>query len=233
VANILNSATTSNNFITSMVNEAVLKGYSGYNLDWEMNGIHGFVDGSYAGKFVAFVNAFKAALSPHGLSLSVDVVANDIAGSWCSDNNGFLDFSQLRISAIDRVIIEDYTPELGQQFASCQQVPLSVQSPVVCPYDSTTYNAYFTGLLNYMCSNLPKSMVVIGMLAGDPTQNSFSNSPIAGQCIAALESYGITKVALWPQPNNNGAFIDNTGLVAPQNTWYAVLLSFLGAVGAG
>jgi hypothetical protein len=57
----------------------------------------------------------------------------------------------LSASAIDRVIIEDYTPDFGTNFSSCQPVVLSSANPVACPINSDATNVLVTGLFNYMC----------------------------------------------------------------------------------
>ncbi len=60
------------------------------------------IGAAYADKFVAFVNAFKAALGP--LLLTVDAIASNIDGTYCSNNNGFLDLQKLGASSIDKVV---------------------------------------------------------------------------------------------------------------------------------
>ena len=50
---------------------------------------------------MAFVDAFKAALGP--LLLTVDAIASNLDGTWCSGNDGFLDLRKLGGSSIDRV----------------------------------------------------------------------------------------------------------------------------------
>ena len=60
------------------------------------------IGAAYADKFVAFVNAFKLALGP--LLLTVDAIASNIDGTWCSDNNGFLDLQKLGASSVDKVL---------------------------------------------------------------------------------------------------------------------------------
>jgi hypothetical protein len=220
VQNILNDTNgAQTNFINSMVTEAVNNGYAGYNLDWEVGS---GVDATYAAKFVAFVNAFKAALGQHQMSLSADAVVSNINGTWCSSNNGYLDFALLSTSALDRLIIEDYTGTFGTASSSCQSTVLSSAAPVACPLNSSESDVTFTGLLNFMCTNLPAGMVVIGV-----ESISTQTNPFAGQAIAALESYGITKVAVWPQVEGSAPFLSNQGLVAPESTWYALFQSFL------
>ena len=204
-------------FITAMVQEAADNGYAGYNLDWELgSGSGAAVGSSYAAKFVAFVNSFKAQLG--GLLLTVDVIDSNVDGSYCSDNNGFLDLAQLASSAVDRVIIEDYTPTLGVAGSGCQPVNLDHSNPSDC--DPT-----FVGQLNLMCSGgLPADKVVIGLEAV-----STGTNPVAGQAVSLLESYGFTKVAVFPQYEGAGdyAFLSPAGLNADQADWYSLLRQFL------
>jgi hypothetical protein len=220
VQNILNDTNgAQGNFIQSMVAEALSNNYAGYNLDWEVGS---GVDGTYAAKFVSFVNAFKAALAPHNLSLSADAVVSNLNGTWCSGNNGYIDFGLLGASSIDRIIIEDYTPVLGTASTSCQSAVLSSSSPVGCPINSDGSQVTFTGVMDLMCSNLPPSMVVIGVESLSNQTNVY-----AGQAISTMQSYGMDKVAVWPQLEGSEPFLSNVGLVASQPSWYALLQSFL------
>ena len=45
---------------------------------------------------------------------------------------------------------------------------------------------------------------------------------IAGAAFSAIESYGFTCVAVWPQ----SPFMDDTGIVPAGDDWYALLESF-------
>ncbi len=196
-------------FISAMTTEAVSNGYGGYNLDWEVGGA---IDGTYAAKFVTFVNAFKAALSPHGLSLSADAIVSNINGTFCSGNSGYLDFGLLATSSIDRVVIEDYLSTLGTATTTCQAAKLSSSTPIDCDYT-------LTGELNMMCpQNLPVGMAVIGLDA-DPG----STNPIAGTAFATVESYGFTRVAVWPQ----APFMNASGIQPAGSSWYTLLHDFL------
>jgi len=210
VQNILdNTSGAGTSFISAMTTEAVNNGYSGYNLDWEMGGP---IDDSYAAKFVTFVNNFKTALSPHGMSLSVDAIVSNINGTNCSGNNGYLDFGLLATSSIDRILIEDYINTLGTATTSCQKVTLSSSNPPDCDYT-------LTGMLNMMCApNLPLDKAVIGLDA-DPS----STNPIAGSAFAAVQSYGFTRVAVWPQD----PFMNTQSMTPAKDTWYALLQTFL------
>jgi hypothetical protein len=196
-------------FIAAMTTEAVNNGYDGYNIDWEIGAT---IDGTYADKFVAFANKFKAALGPHGMSLSVDAIVSNVNGTWCSGNSGFLDFPKLAASSIDRIIIEDYVDTLGKATASCQGVVMSTASPAACDFS-------FTGELNMMCSpNLPIDKAVIGLMA-DPT----ATNPIAGTAFSTLQSYGFTRVAVWPQY----PFMNTSGIKPAGASWYSLLQTFL------
>ena len=218
VQTLLNNPSTASAFISAMVTEAVNNGYAGYNLDWEVGATTG---NAYADKFVSFVNTFKAALAPHNMSLSVDVIVSNINGTWCSSNNGIYDFAKLSTSSIDRVIIEDYTPSLGTASTSCQPVTLSASSPVSCPLNSASSNVTATGLFDFMCSNLPASMVVIGL-----ESYSTGTNPIAGQAFSIMKSYGFDKVAIWPQIEGSYPFLSAQGIVGASD-WYSLLVNFL------
>jgi len=174
----------------------------------------------YAGKFVAFVNKFKAQLGS-GLLLTVDVIASNVDGDNCSGNNGYLDLHQLAGSAIDRLIIEDYTSTLGSgSSAGCQPVTLDHNNPAPC-------DPSFVGQLNLMCSGgFPANKVVVGL----QTVSSGTN-PIAGQALSALESRGFTKVAVFPSAEGTGdyTYLSSAGLVADKPDWYSLLEQFLAA----
>lgn len=221
VQNILaNTGNAAQNFIDAMVTEAINNGYGGYNLDWEMGSTVGAAD---ANAFVAFVNQFKAALAAHGMTLSLDAIVSNINGTWCSGNNGYLDFAKLARSSIDRVIIEDYTQYLGTASNQCQTAVLSSSSPASCPVSSNNQDVTAVGLLNFMCTNLPDDMVVIGLEAYSSASNA-----IAGSAISAMQSYGMNKVAVWPQVQSGYPFLSASGLVASESNWYSLLLGFLG-----
>ncbi len=220
VQNILNDTNgAQESFISSMVQEAVSKGYAGYNLDWEMGS---GVDATYAASFVTFVDAFKTALAAHQMSLSADAIVANINGTYCSSNNGYLDFGLLSASSLDRMIIEDYTASYGTTYATCQSVILSSENPADCPLNSAQTDVTFTGLLNFMCSNLPAGMVVIGLESNSGGTNGF-----AGEAISTMQSYGMDKVAIWPEQEGTYPYLSNQGLVATQSTWYDLLVAFL------
>ena len=220
VQNILNDPNGAGaRFIASMLAEALSNGYAGYNLDWEMGNA---VGSAYADKFVRFVDAFKAALAPHGLSLSADAIVNNINGTFCSGSDGYLDFAKLSASQLDRLIIEAYTPLLGSASTSCRSVPLSTARPAACPVNSSGTHLTATGLLDYMCSNLPASMVVIGL-----ESYSAGTNPIAGEVVSTLKAYGLNKIAVWPESESGYPFLSTKDLSAPEDNWYDLLRGFL------
>jgi hypothetical protein len=220
VQNILNDTNGAQaSFITAMVQEAVTNGYAGYNLDWEVGS---GVGSAYAASFVAFVDAFKTALAVHGMSLSADAIVSNINGCWCSGDDGYLDFGLLSSSSLDRLIIEDYTASYGVASTSCQPAVLGSTDPIDCPLNGAGSDVTFTGLLNYMCSNLPANMVVVGVESYSSATNGF-----AGEAISTMQAYGIDKVAVWPQQEGSYPFLSDSGLVAPQGDWYSLLAGFL------
>jgi len=75
IENILNNTSgAQTNFITSIVNEAVSKGYDGWNLDWEMGAALGQDRSTWGNKWDSFLSALYAAMHARGLLLSVDVL---------------------------------------------------------------------------------------------------------------------------------------------------------------
>ena len=221
--NILTDSSTQKNFISSMVQEAHNNGYAGYNLDFEMGTS---VDGSFASSFISFINNFKASLG--SMLLTLDVITANIIGTDCGDGSGFLDFTQLPNSAIDRVMIEDYVSALGTS-TSCDPVIVNTQTALSgCDYT-------LTGLLNIMCGNFNNlDMVVILLFSSDPSnpndQNGGTGSDlIASEAIDLIEQYGFTKVGLYPQEYaldtvsiGNPIFISDN-----QPDWYSILQNFL------
>jgi hypothetical protein len=220
VQNLLNNTNgAATSFITAMVQEAVTNGYAGYNIDWEVGSATG---SAYADKLVTFVNNFKAALAPHGMSLSFDVVVSNINGTWCSSNNGLVDFAKISASSLDRLIIEDYTSSLGTASNACQSAVLSASAPITCPLNAAGSDVTATGLFNFMCSNMAADKIVIGL-------ESYSNgtNPIAGPVFTAMSGYGFTKVAVWPQTESGYPFLSGQGFVGTKANWYAQLAAFL------
>ena len=220
VQNLLNNTNgAATSFIAAMVSEAVSNGYAGYNIDWEVTSTTG---SAYADKLVTFLNNFKAALAVHSMALSFDVIVSNINGTWCSGNNGYADFAKLSASTVDRIIIEDYTAALGTMSTSCQSAVLSSAAPIACPLNANGSDVNAIGLFNFMCSNLPASKIVIGL-------ESFSgaSNDIAGQEFTAMEGYGFTNVALWPQAESGYPFLSNAGYVPTTSNWYTQLAAFL------
>jgi hypothetical protein len=196
-------------FITAMVAEAQAKGYAGYNLDWEVGPTIG---SAYGTKLVAFVNAFKAALAPHGMTLSMDLIGEDILQTSCS--TGQVDLQTLGASSIDHVFLEAYESTLGGPSMACRPV----QNPQPCPQDVVSF-------FDLICAYVPLSKAGIAF-ASDPKDNN----PVAGSAFTALEGYGIENVAVWPAsigdgPDGGYLFLDNTKL-APAGTWYSLLSQF-------
>jgi len=228
IENILTNATTQDLFINAMASEAVTNGYAGYNIDWEVAG-GGAVNASQAQNFVTFVNNFRAALVNAGIAnpiLSVSAIVSNINGTNCSGNNGYLDFSLLQSSSVDRIVIEDFLGTLSSASpatTTCQDVVLSSSSPVNCDYT-------VTGLLNMMCppnlgstAALDFEKAVIGLEA-DP----YGTNPIIGSAFSTIESYGFQKVAVWPQYQSTAdPFMSNAKNSPATDTWYALLAAFL------
>jgi hypothetical protein len=223
------------NFISAMVGELQVSDYDGYNLDWEMGS---GVGGSYASAFVAFVNAFKGALDAAGRQdalVTVDAIVSNVNGTSCSGNNGYLDFRLLQSSSIDRVIIEDYS---GTFQSAGWTVPATCTTPLVNVYGSASLNDAspvgcdytFTGMMIMMCPSnlgstpaLDMSKAVIGLM---PSING--TNPIAGEAMALIQSYGFTKVAVWPQYDSNAySFMSTEGVVPASEGWYGLLQGFL------
>lgn len=207
------ACTAQANFISSMVTELVNNGYDGYNMDWETSN----VGSSYAHAFVSFVNEFKAALTSAGAPnalVTADALDNNMAGTYCSGNDGFIDLSLLKASSIDRVILEDYYQPLGTATTSCPNTPATTASPLAC-------NETMSAELALMCPpNLNYDKAVIGLEAASDGTN-----PFAGAALSATKSYGFTKVAVWPQY----PFMNTTGMTAADatSTWYGLLKSFI------
>jgi hypothetical protein len=199
-------------FIDAMVGEATTKGYAGYNLDFEAGPK---LDATYAPKLVAFVDAFAAKLHPLGMSLSIDVIGSNVLQSNCSGVAGVVDLPKLAASSVDRVVFEDYASRLGTPSSACAKVP----NPATCGDD-------FTGFLNLVCTYVPAGKTVIA-LESLPT----ASNPFAGAALAAMQSYGLKRVAVWPGSNVDGpaatyAFLD-TKQLSPAGTWYALLQPFI------
>ena len=202
IHNVLNDSPpgTQQNLITAMINEANVKGYDGYNLDWEVSGDDTHYS-EYGTKMVSFLGTFKKALNQQGMQLSYDL------GAWfvrqCADD-GVMDLTQMA-DAVDLMIMEDYDKNLGNPGAAC---------PSPAPARLNCY-ADFTAQLQVMC-NMPGKNVSIGVIAPD-------TSAFASQAFSAASSYGFTGVALWP---GNGAFLAKDNFPEGQ-TWFSVFSDFL------
>lgn len=202
IHNVLNDSPpgTQQNLITAMINEANLKGYDGYNLDWEVSGDDTHYS-EYGTKMVSFLSTFKKALNQQGMQLSYDL------GAWfvrqCADD-GVIDLTQMA-DAVDLMIMEDYDKNLGNPGTAC---------PNPAP---TALNCYadFTAQLQVMC-NMPGKNVSIGVIAPD-------TSAFASQAFGAASSYGFAGVALWP---GNGPFLAKDNFPEGQS-WFSVFSDFL------
>ena len=202
IHNVLNDSPpgTQQNLISAMINEANLKGYDGYNLDWEVSGDDTHYS-EYGTKMIAFLGTFKKALNAQGMQLSYDL------GAWfvrqCADD-GVIDLAQMG-DAVDLMVMEDYEKVLGNPGTAC---------PTPAPTQLNCYSD-FTAQLQVMC-NMPVKNVSIGVIAPD-------TSAFASQAFSAASSYGFTGVALWP---GNGAFLAQDNFPAGQS-WFSVFSDFL------
>ncbi len=202
IHNVLNDSPpgTQQNLITAMINEANLKGYDGYNLDWEVSGDDTHYS-EYGTKMIGFLATFKKALNQQGMQLSYDL------GAWfvrqCADD-GVIDLAQMG-DAVDLMIMEDYEKVLGAPGTAC---------PAPAPTQLNCYSD-FTAQLQVMC-NMPVKNVSIGVIAPD-------TSAFASQAFGAASSYGFTGVALWP---GNGGFLAQDNFPAGQS-WFSVFSDFL------
>jgi hypothetical protein len=201
--NVMNDspAGAQSSFITSMVTEAMTKGYDGYNLDWEVQNT-GYAD--YGAKYVSFLAAFKTALNAHQMTLSVDVAGWYTLQCSGSGGDGLADLTKLG-PAVDLAIIEDYAGSFDGTATSC---PAMNPSQEDCDSD-------FGGGLSVMC-NLPSNVVSIGLISTGT--NSFADEALSG-----IASYGYTNVAVWP---DDSQFLNASGIPGGA-TWYTLLAGFL------
>lgn len=224
------------NLISALVTELTTNGYDGYNFDWETDGSpSGQVKSGYAAAFIAMANGLKAALVAAGRPdalVTVDAIAGNVNGSNCSGDDGWLDYPMIMSSSVDRVIIEDYVSNYQTTWGSWVP-PATCPSPLVNAYGPAVLNTSpppycdwsFTGMLIMMCPpNLDFDKAVIGLAPSV----SYSN-PIAGQAMTALAAYGFTKLAVWPQYDDNAnQFMSTKGIVPAGADWYTLLKDFLG-----
>lgn len=200
IQNVLSNPTIAQSFIDSQVQEALDKGYDGWNLDWEVGD---GVTGQYSTALVSFLTSFKTALNAHGMELSFDL------GGWyvkqCSSSgySGVVDLTAFG-AAVDQAIIEDYAGTLDGPLQNC---PTPAPTQLDC--------GSFGNQLELMCATTP-STVSIGLIT--PGSNAF-----APQALQAVGSYGYQSVALWP---DDSGFLNGKGI--PDNgTWYSVLANWL------
>jgi hypothetical protein len=206
IQNILNDAPagTQQGFITSMIGEAKTKGYDGYNLDWEVTGSTGY--GAYGKKLVSFLTAFKAALHKEGMTLSLDLGGWYVRQCTAGGSDGLVDLTTIGAS-VDWAIIEAYAGALGSPGQSC---PGKSNGAINC-------DATFADALNAMCQVLPAPSVSIGLISTG--SNSF-----AGDALDAVNAYGFTAVAVWP---DDSTFLNDSNMQPAGATWYDVLKTYL------
>lgn len=212
-------AGTQSAFITAMVNEAVAKGYDGYNLDWEVDNAQ-TPYATYGAALETFLGKLKAALNAHNMQLSYDLGTWYVKQTYCSGGTGVVDLKAIA-SNVDLVIMEAYANTLGTPQATC---PASLPDPQACSPD-------FMSELNLMCVYVPKGNISIGYNA-NPT-SALGNNPVAVDVVAATQAYGIRNIALWPDTNADGPngtyqFADSKN--NQQGTsWYTLMANFRSA----
>ena len=121
------------------------------------------------------------------------------------------------------MVIEDYTASLGSASAACRPVTLDHDNPALCPLNSAGTDVTFTGLLDLVCSNMPASKVLIGLISVSTGTNA-----IAGAAFSTIESYGFPGVAVFPQAESGNVpypFLSSQG-IASGVTWYDLLNTF-------
>lgn len=203
IQNVLNDTNgAQKNFIDAMVQEAVDKGYDGYNLDWEVNNT-GYTQ--YGTKLISFLSAFTAALHAKGMTSSFDLGGWYIRQCTGAGNDGLVDLAAIGHS-VDWMIQEDYAGKLGTPKSSC---PATNQAQIDCESDFYSY-------MDVMC-NLPPSVVSIGLI-------STGSNAFAPDALKAVTDYGFTTVAVWP---DDGVFLNNSNM-PNGDTWYSVLSDWLG-----
>jgi hypothetical protein len=200
IQNVLTNPAIAQSFIDSQVQEAIDKGYDGWNLDWEVG------DGTtaqFGPALITFLTAFKAALNAHQMELSFDLGGWYVKQCTASGGNGLVDLKALG-PAVDQAIIEDYSKSFTAPTQNC---------PAVVP-DLQDCDSFNNGL-SVMCSTTSNS-VSIGLITPD-------TNPFASQALDAVSSYGFQSVALWP---DSSAFLNSTG-IPNGGTWYSVLATWL------
>jgi hypothetical protein len=187
-------------FITSMITEAMNKGYDGYNLDWEV----GNTGESYSDKLTSFLTAFKTALNAQGMQLSLDIAGWYISQCSASGGSALVDLTQIGPS-LDLAILEDYAGALGGPVQTCASATNNNSKD--CG-DST-----FVSGLNVMC-HLPANVVSLGLIY---SANSGGADTYTSAALSAVSSYGFKAVAVWP---------DDFGFYS-QASWYSALATYL------
>ncbi len=203
IQNILNNATTQQNFIDATVAECVAKGYDGINLDWEVQGTN---FQQYGTKLISFLTAFTAAMHAKNMVVTFDL------GGWytrqCGDDTGLVDLTLVGHS-VDQMIMEDYSGTFGGPATACPAKP-----------GNAACDQSYVKELDVMC-NLPKDVVNIGLIS--PEGGNGGTNPFAVDALDAVDSYGFRAVSLWP---DDGNFI-NSNNVQDGGTWYSVLAAWL------
>jgi hypothetical protein len=205
-------------FIDSMVQEAVAKGYDGYNLDWEVSNSQ-TPYATYGAELDSFLAAFRTALHAHGMQLSFDLGTWYLKQSMCSGGTGFVDLKTIGKN-VDLAIVEAYSSHLGTASSSC---PASLQDPLPCADD-------FMSVLDLMCVYVPNAAISMGFNANPST----GSNPVAGAIVAATKAYGIRNVAVWPDYNGDGpggtyVLLDARNIQPQGATWFQLLADFLAA----
>jgi|HubBroStandDraft_1064217.scaffolds.fasta_scaffold04722_7 hypothetical protein len=202
IQNVLNDspAGAQQTFITSMITEAMNKGYDGYNLDWEV----GNTGESYSDKLTSFLTAFKTALNAQGMQLSLDIAGWYISQCSASGGSALVDLTQIGPS-LDLAILEDYAGALGGPVQTCASATNNNSKD--CG-DST-----FVSGLNVMC-HLPANVVSLGLIY---SANSGGADTYTSAALSAVSSYGFKAVAVWP---------DDFGFYS-QASWYSALATYL------
>ncbi len=200
IQNVLSKPDVAQAFIAAHVQEALDKGYDGWNLDWE---VQTTTYETYGPPLITFLTAFKTALHEHQLELSFDLGGWYVKQCTASGGSGLVDLKAMA-PAVDQAILEDYAGSFEGPTDKCPDAAPDLQN---C--DS------FGNGLSVMCATAP-SVVSVGLIT--PGSN-----PFAAQALDAISSYGFQSVALWP---DDSTFLNSRGI--PNNqTWFDVLGAWL------
>ncbi len=202
IQNVLTKPEVAQAFITAHVQEALDKGYDGWNLDWE---VQTTTYQTYGAPLITFLTAFKAALHEHRLELSFDLGGWYVKQCTSSGGSGLVDLKAMA-PAVDQAILENYAGTFEGPTDKC---------PAAVP-DLQSCDSFGNGL-SVMCATAP-SVVSVGLIT--PGSN-----PFAPQALAAISSYGFQSVALWP---DDSTFLNSRGIPNDQ-TWFDVLGAWLSA----